>query len=124
MAWSSPPLQPKQTLAGADNVSITQGCANLLAEQYKRKKYHPLPVTPITFEAHGQIGLSALDFLHQLSKTLPTLREQTAAYHHAIQQLSTTLQRNNAQTINTHLATAATGTRNAAPAAVASTTTT
>jgi hypothetical protein len=93
-------------LAGADNVSITRGHANLLAEQYK--KYYPLPVTPITFEAHGRFGLTALDFLHQMSKTLPTLREQTTAYHHTIQHLSTTFQRNNAQTINTHLATATT----------------
>eukprot|EP00973_Karenia_brevis_P011553 1562018-Karenia_brevis.AAC.1 len=30
-------------------------------------------------------------------------QEQTAAYHYCIQFLSTTLQRNNAQTINAHL---------------------
>ena len=68
------------------------------------QKYNPHPITPITFEAHGRFGPSALHFLNQLCKTLPTLREQTDAHHYAIQQLSTTLQRNNAQTINAHLA--------------------
>ena len=91
-------------LAGTTNVTVTPGHANTLAELHKRNKYHPHPITPIVFEAHGRFGESVLQFLRRLTATLPTPTEQAAAYHYCIQRLSTTLQRSNAQTIQAHLA--------------------
>ena len=90
-------------LAGATNATVTPGHANTLAELHKRNKYHPHPVTPTVFEAHGRFGETLLDFLRQLTATLPTPTEQIAAYHYCLQYLSTTLQRSNAQTIHAHL---------------------
>ena len=88
-------------LAGEHAASITPGCANAQAEHYKQRKYAPHNVTPIVFEAHGRFGNETLNFLRKLTNTLPE-PEQTAAYHHAIQQLSTTLQHYNAKTIHAH----------------------
>ena len=105
------------TLAGNTSATVVPGEANCIAELYKRKRYHPHPITPIVFEAHGRFGGSVLTFLQQLTATLPTPREQTAMYHYCIQRLSTCLQRNNAQTIITHLKTAPTATAPTLPAA-------
>lgn len=94
-------------LAGTTNVTSKRSLAMPMPKgnniRHKRSKYHPLPVTPLLLEAHGRFGESFLQFLRQLAATLPTPAEQTAAYHHAIQRISTTLQRNNAQTIIAHL---------------------
>ena len=103
-------------LAGTTNVAVTPGHANLLAELHKRNKYHPHPVTPIVFEAHGRFGESTLQFLQQLTATLPTAQEQTAAYHHCIQRLSTTLQRYNAETLCAYLANSSNPAQAPAPA--------
>ena len=89
-------------LAGTTNATNTPAHAATLAELYKRNKYHPHPVTPVIFETHDRMGGTLLDFLHQLTSTLPTPHEQTTAYHYCIQQLSTTLQRCNAETIHAH----------------------
>ena len=111
-------------LAGTTNAANTPAHAATRAELYKRNKYHPHPVTPAILETHGRMGDTLLDFLRQLTSTLPTPQEQTAAYHHCIQQLSTTLQRSNAETLRAHHAnTAATTTASpaAAPPAAAAT---
>ena len=96
-----------QALAGSTGLTAAPGYAATLAELHKHNKYHPHPITPIVFESHGRFGQTTLQFLRDLTATLPTPQEQTAAYHYCIQRLSTTLQRNNAETINTHLNTAA-----------------
>ena len=106
-------------LAGTTNVSVTPGHACTLSELHKRRKYHPHPVTPVVFEAHGRFGETLLDFLHRLTATLPTTQEQASAYHYCVQYLSTTLQRHNARTIHAHLATAPPTPGAAAPAAAA-----
>ena len=96
-----------QALAGSTGLTAAPGYAATLAELHKHNKYHPHPITPIVFETHGRFGQTTLQFLRDLTATLPTPQEQTAAYHYCIQRLSITLQRNNAETINTHLSTAA-----------------
>ena len=100
-----------QALAGSTGLTAAPGYAATQAELHKHNKYHPHPITPIVFETHGRFGQTTLQFLRDLTATLPTTQEQTATYHYCLQQLSTTLQRNNAQTINTHLG------HSAAPAA-------
>ena len=92
-------------LAGTTNATNTPAHAATRAELHKRNKYHPHPVTPAILETHGRMGDTLLDFLRQLTSTLPTPHEQTTAYHHCIQQLSTTLQRSNAETLRAHHAT-------------------
>ena len=89
-------------LAGNHASSVTPGYANAQAEHYKTRKYAPHNVTPITFEAHGRFGTETLNFLRKLTNTLPE-PEQAPAYHHAIQQLSTTLHLYNAKTIHAHI---------------------
>ena len=89
-------------LAGAHATSITPGLANTIGEQYKKRKYAPHPIIPILFEAHGRIGNDTLTFSSKFCRTLPET-EQQPMYHYALQALSTTLQRCNANTINTHL---------------------
>lgn len=91
------------SLAGTTASSITPGHAASAAEQHKRQKYAPHQITPIVFEAHGRFGNDTLDFLRQLTNTLPE-PEQASAFHLAIQRLSTTLQLHNALTIQAHLA--------------------
>ncbi len=82
--------------------TITPGTAGEHAENYKRQKYAPHSVVPIVFEACGRIGSSALDFLRNLTNTLPEA-ERNAAYYKALQQLSTTLQLHNAKAIEAYL---------------------
>lgn len=95
-------------LAGTTNASATPGHASTLAELYKRGHYHPLPITPAILEVHGRFGPTLLQFLRQLTATLPTPQERTTTYHHALQQLATTLQRANAITLLAHSNTSAT----------------
>ena len=90
-------------LAGTTNVTVTPGHACTLGELHKRRKYHPHPVTPVVFEAHGRLGEPLLEFLQRLTATLPTPREQLSAYHYCIQYLATTLQRYSARTIHARL---------------------
>ena len=89
-------------LAGVHANSITPGYASAQAEAYKKRKYNPHAVIPIIFEAHGRFGNETLAFLRKLTNTLPE-PERDPAYHHAIQQLSTTLQHYNAKTIEAHI---------------------
>ena len=88
-------------LAGNHVSSITPGFAAEQAERYKKRKYAPHDIVPIIFEAHGRFGNDTVTFLRKLCNTLPE-PEQTPTYHHAIQQLSTTLQLHNAITIEAH----------------------
>ena len=81
----------------------TPGTAAIQAERLKIRKYGSHPVTPAVVEAHRHFGPTLLLFLQQLSQTLPTAQEQANAYYHAIQRISTTLQRHNAQTIQAQL---------------------
>jgi hypothetical protein len=90
------------TVAGNYASSITAGYACKIGEQHKLRKYAPTPVTPIVLEAHGRVGEETLNFLHKLVNTLPEA-ERTTTYHYCLQQISTTLQRYNARTIEAHL---------------------
>ncbi len=92
----------QSALAGAHANSITPGFAATQAETYKKRKYYPHDVVPIVFETHGRIGNETLQFLRKLTNTLPE-PEREAAYHHAIQHLSTMLQTYNAKTIEAHV---------------------
>ena len=89
-------------LAGINATSVVPGTANAHAELYKKRKYAPHPVTPIVFEAHGRFGNETISFLQKLTATLPE-PEQTQMLHYAIQILSTTIQKHNAQTIEAHI---------------------
>ena len=88
-------------LAGATTSSVTPGFAASQAESYKKRKYSPHNVIPIIFEAHGRVGDDTTTFLTKLTALLPE-SERQHAYHHALQQLSTTLQLYNAITLEAH----------------------
>ena len=88
-------------LAGASTSTVTPGYAAAQGEQYKRRKYSPHNVVPIVFETHGRIGNDTATFLTKLIATLPE-SERQHMYHHALQQLSTSLQLHNAITLEAH----------------------
>ena len=92
------------TTVTAQAGATTAGYPSVLGEQAKRRKYGNHPVTPAVMEVHGHLGETLLQFLTQLSLTLPTQREQTNNLHYNIQRLATTLQRHNAKTIHAQLA--------------------
>jgi hypothetical protein len=106
-----------QALAGATSSSTTPGHAAAQAEQHKRRKYHQQPITPAIFETHGRMGPALIQFLQQLTNTLPTQQERTCKFHYCIQKLSTTLQHHNALAIHDHIHTTAHTQPAAAPAA-------
>ena len=89
-------------LAGNNVAAVTPGFAAAQGEQYKKRKYAPYNVIPIVFEMHGRVGSDATCFLTRLTATLPESERQNR-YHHALQQLSTTLQLYNAMTLESHV---------------------
>ena len=74
-----------QALAGSTGLAAAPGYAANAAELHKRNKHHPHPLTPIVFETHGRFGHTTLQFLRDLTATLPTAREQTTSYFCCIQ---------------------------------------
>ena len=88
-------------LAGNNVSTVTHGYAAMQGKQYTRHKYAPHDVIPIVFETHGRVGGDTLTFLAKLTATLPET-ERPHAYHHVLQELSTTLQRYNAITLKSH----------------------
>ena len=92
----------QHSLAGNyDSSCIVPGTAALHAETYKTQKYAPHTVTPIVFELHGRVGVRTLEFLRQLTNTLPDA-ERNGAYHKALQRLATTMQIHNAKSIESY----------------------
>ena len=90
-------------LAGTVSSSIIPGHAALEAERHKKNRYRNYSITPFAMETHGRFGLDALSLLLTITQHNTTLDPQ-AAYHLALQRLSTTLQLQNANTILQHYA--------------------
>jgi hypothetical protein len=61
-------------LAGNHGSSITFGLANTLDEHRKRRKYAPLPIVPILFEAHGRVGDDTPELPQQAVQNTPQTR--------------------------------------------------
>ena len=69
-----------------------------------KNKYRNYNLTPFAIETHGRLGLDTLGFL-SMNTQHHTETDPQAAYHRALQRISTTLQMHNANTIIHHYST-------------------
>ena len=75
------------------------GTAARIAEHNKRTAYNPIVVTPLVMEAHGRWGEDAVQFLASILKHANPADSSRLRFK-ALRILSTTLQKENANTIN------------------------
>jgi hypothetical protein len=82
-----------------DLAATTAGTAARIAAIHQHRKYAPATVTPLVMEAHGRWGEDALTFLTNILHHAPK-QESQVLRHRAMRMLATSLQAENANTLN------------------------